>query len=102
MVPVWNFAGLDGGANNYIQNQTGSAQTAGFNVNGNGSLGGTLTVTGTSTLAAINASGAYTQSGAGANTFTGATTVSGALSATAGGTIRGLTVDTATATQDRI
>ena len=32
----WNFAGMDGGSNNYIQNQTASAQTAGFNINGTG------------------------------------------------------------------
>ncbi|HRF28156.1 MAG TPA: carbohydrate binding domain-containing protein [Candidatus Saccharibacteria bacterium] len=32
----WNFAGMDGGSNNYIQNQVASAQSAGFNISGTG------------------------------------------------------------------
>lgn len=40
-----NYAPISGSAN-YIQNQTASAQSAGFNVSGNGTIGGTGTVTG--------------------------------------------------------
>ncbi len=40
-----NYAPISGSAN-YIQNQTASAQTAGFNINGNGRIGGTGTVVG--------------------------------------------------------
>lgn len=37
------------GSSSYIQNQTASAQNAGFNISGNGTIGGNLTVTGTVT-----------------------------------------------------
>lgn len=40
-----NYAPISGSAN-YIQNQTASAQSAGFNISGNGTIGGTGTVTG--------------------------------------------------------
>jgi hypothetical protein len=39
---------LPAGSGNYIQNQTGVAQAAGYNINGNGTVGGNLSVGGTS------------------------------------------------------
>jgi len=36
----WNFAGMDGGSNNYIQNQNSSTQTANFRINGTGQVAG--------------------------------------------------------------
>ncbi len=49
-LPAWtnpSFAPLSGSAN-YIQNQTDSAQTANFNISGNGTIGGTLNLPGSS------------------------------------------------------
>jgi len=48
-----SFAATTGGTG-YIQNQTASPQTAGFNINGNGLIGGTLAVTG-----AVTSGGVY-------------------------------------------
>lgn len=44
---------IPSGSNNYIQNQNAGPQTANFNINGNGTLGGTFTVTGATTLSAL-------------------------------------------------
>lgn len=56
-------APLTGGAN-YIQNQTATPQTAGFNINGAGAIGGALTVTGN-----VNGSTATFSSTLTANSF---------------------------------
>ena len=44
-------------ATSYIQNQTSTAQTAGFNVNGSGTLGGSLSVAGTISTASLTVGG---------------------------------------------
>ncbi|MFZ1248988.1 MAG: NosD domain-containing protein, partial [Candidatus Saccharimonadales bacterium] len=40
---TWQYAGDGGGSGSYIQNQTATTQTGGFNINGAGTLGGLLT-----------------------------------------------------------
>src|SRR5258708_5104030 len=87
------------GNTNFIQNQTASAQTAGFNVSGNGRVGGNLTVVGTLNAALPGGSSSYIQNTSspqassnfnisGNGTVGGNLTVSGTLNATlVGGTI---------------
>jgi hypothetical protein len=40
----WVAGNLPGGSNSYLQNQTSQAQSAGFNISGNGTVGGSLQV----------------------------------------------------------
>jgi hypothetical protein len=40
----WVAGNLPAGSNSYLQNQTGQAQSAGFNISGNGTVGGSLQV----------------------------------------------------------